>query len=101
MVLAFRFVALLLFAAAAHFGDGLAFAALAAGGLIGWLRWPVWLLAAPALGLGIYASEIYAHAASSGKLSGALSNFAFETLVFALVSGLGWGVARALRGKRA
>ena len=82
---------------AAHVPDGLAFAAVAAGALVGWRRLsPVWLAPVAAL-LAVYASGIFAHATDTGKVSGALSNVFFELLIFALWSLAGFFAGRLMR----
>ena len=100
MVLAFRFLVLIIFTAIAHFADGLAFAALAFGALFGWRAWPALWLAAPLLALATVAEQIYAHSTGTGKAASALGNFPFELIVFAILIAIGFGLGHALRRHR-
>ena len=97
VLLAFRFLWLIVFTAAEHFRDGLAWPALAIAILLGWRGMAIWWLAAPALALAIYASHLYAHATGEGKISGAMGNFAFETLVFGSLALAGFLAGRFWR----
>ncbi len=97
MLLAFRFLWLILFTAAEHFRDGLAWPALALALLLGWRGFRIYWLAAPTLALAIYASQVYAHATGEGKISGAMGNFAFETMVFGFLALAGYGAGRFWR----
>jgi hypothetical protein len=100
MVLAFRFLMLIIFTAGAHFTDGLAFAALAFGALFGWRAWPALWLAAPVLALAGVASEIYAHSTGTGKALSALGNFPLELIVFAVLTAIGFGLGHGISRHR-
>jgi hypothetical protein len=71
--------------------------ALAAGGLIGWMAWPFPWLAIPPLALASVAAEIYAHSTGTGKSLSALGNFPFELIVFAALTGIGFGLGHLSR----
>jgi hypothetical protein len=100
LLLAFRFLWLIVFTAGAHLQDGLAYPALAVAFLLGWLRWRIYWLAAPALALAFFAAHIYAHATGEGKTSGAMGNFAFEAMVFGVLGLAGYWAGWLLRRRR-
>ncbi len=99
MLLVARYFWLIVFAAGTHFIDGLAYPAVLIALILGWKgARPGWL-AAPIL-LSAYAADYYyAHATSEGKLSGDMGNFAFELMVFAALSAVGY-LAGWLLGRR-
>jgi hypothetical protein len=90
VVVAFRLIGLMIFACFEHLKDGLAWPALIVAFLLGWGGFRAWWLLAPIILLAGYASHIYAYATGEGKISGALGNFAFELLVFAVLSLAGY-----------
>ena len=100
MILAFRFLGLMFLGVFAHFGDGLAFVALAAAGLIGWRGLAFFWLALPTVALALAANQLYAHSTGTGKLSGALGNAVFELAVFAILSLAGFWLGRLLRRRK-
>ena len=97
MILVFRFISLLFLGVAAHFGDGLAFLALAAAGLIGWRGLAIVWLALPTVTLAVFASQFYAEATGTDKLSGAMGNGVFQLAVFAVLSLIGFWLGRLAR----
>lgn len=101
MVVALRVFGLIIYVAAEHFRDGLAYPALILGALIGWRAIPFYWLAAPTLGLAYASSRIYFHATGPGKVGGAMGNFAFELAVFGFLSLVGYLAARWWRNHRA
>jgi hypothetical protein len=94
---AFRFLTLMIFAAGAHFADGLAFVALGCGALVGWRAWPFFWLAIPPLALAIVAAQFYANSTGTGKSLSALGNFPFELIVFAALTAIGFGLGHLVR----
>jgi hypothetical protein len=97
VLLVLRFFWLVVFAAAAHLQDGLAYPTLLGAALLGWRGgrpyWTLPLIAASAL----YASDLYSHAAGEGKLPGAMSNVLFQLAVFALLALIGYLAGWAVR----
>ncbi len=97
MVVGFRFLMLMIFAAGAHFGDGLAELALGFGLLFGARAWPSLWLTAPVIALATFAARFYAHATGTGKSVSALGNFTFELAVLLALTAIGFGLGHALR----
>jgi hypothetical protein len=97
VVLVLKFLALAVSVAGAHLFDGLAFAALIFGMLIGWLGVRFYWLAVPALGLANLAGMFYAHSTGAGKSASALGNFPMELFVFSGMLLLAYGVGLWVR----
>jgi hypothetical protein len=100
MLLAARYFWLIVFAAGTHFVDGLAYPAVLIALTLGWKGIRFDWLAMPILLSAYAAYYYYAHASSEGKLSGAMGNFVFELMVFALLSAIAYLVGWALRRRR-
>ena len=100
MLLAFRFLWLIVFTAGAHLQDGLAYPALAIAFLLGWRGIGVYWLAAPSVAMAVVAAQVYAHATSTGKISGAMGNLAFELMVFAALGLAGYLAGWFFRRRR-
>jgi hypothetical protein len=99
VLLAFRLFWLMIFVAAEHLRDGLAYPALAVAALLGWRGLRLYWLAPLIVALAVIAGQIYAHATGEGKISGALGNFPFELAVFAVLALAGYFAGR-FWGKR-
>jgi hypothetical protein len=98
VLLVFRIFWLVLAGAAAHVQDGLAFPVVLLAVLVGWRGWRVWWIVPIVVAEAAYASDLFAHASSGGKLPGAMSNVFFELIVFAFLAltglALGWAARR-------
>jgi hypothetical protein len=90
VLLVIRVFSLVIYAAAAHFRDGLAYPALVVAALMGWRGIGFYWLAAPILALALAAGQIYLDATDAGKSVSALGNFPFELMVFAFLSLVGY-----------
>jgi hypothetical protein len=97
VLLVIRIFSLVIFAAVAHFRDGLAYPALVVAALMGWRGTGFYWLAAPIVVLAIAAGQIYADATDAGKSVSALGNFPFELMVFAFLSLVGYLLGWAWR----
>lgn len=97
MILVIKFLALATSVAGAHVFDGLAFAALVFGVLVGWLGVRAYWLAVPALGLANLSGMFYASSTGTGKAEGALGNFPTELFVFSAMLCLAYVVGLWVR----
>jgi hypothetical protein len=87
-----RFAAISASVAAVHLFDGLGFAALVFGGLIGLLAVRFYWMALPAAGLANMSNMMYANNTGPGKMEGALGVFPVEFFVFILFTLAGYAV---------
>lgn len=90
MLLFVRIFSLILFAAGAHFGDGLAYPALVVAALFGGFGIGIYWLVAPILALAVAAGYIYSGVHSTAKEFATLGNFPFELMVFTFLSLVGY-----------
>jgi hypothetical protein len=90
VLLIVRIFSLILFAAAEHFRDGLAYPALVVAALFGGFGVGIYWLVAPILILAVAAGYVYAGVNSTAKEFAALGNFPFELMVFAFLSLVGY-----------
>jgi len=90
VLMVIRFFALATSVASVHLLDGLAFAALVFGALIGLLAVRFYWLALPAAGLANLSNLIYAESTGAGKMEGALGRFPVEFPVFLVLTVLGF-----------
>jgi hypothetical protein len=97
---AFRLLWLIIFAAFEHLRDGLAWPALIVAFLLGWRSFRFWWLLVLVIFLAGAANHIYAYATGETKIAGAMGNFPFELLVFAMLSAIGYIAGWTLRRRR-
>ena len=97
MVRVARFIGFLISAVGVQLASGIGLAALVAAAALGWFRWNVLWIAAPTIGGAVAAHILFEDVASTGKVVNAMSNLAFDFIVFFAICAVGYAIGAITR----
>jgi hypothetical protein len=97
MVRILRFLGFLISAIGVQIATGVGAVALMIGLALGWFRWNVVWILAPTIAGAICAHLLFEDVATGGKVVNALSNVAFELIVYFIICALGYAIGAIAR----